>query len=180
MRQNRNDEISLYVDAYKNDGYRMGLRRQKDVIHILSTLPKTSLLDVGTGRGETLDIAEIKGFKMVMGTEVVEYLLNKRVVYAQSVSLPFDDNSFDTVTCFDVMEHLVEDDLMPTIKEFVRVAISSVIVSCSEHPSVYDGVDLHISARPKDQWMALIKKASGCHVECIGTAGKSAAFRIWI
>jgi 2-polyprenyl-3-methyl-5-hydroxy-6-metoxy-1,4-benzoquinol methylase len=180
MRKNRNDEIDLYVEAYKDEGYKMGVRRTLDVYKILSGLPKTSLLDVGTGRGETLDMATGKGFKHVMGTEVVEYLTNERVVYAQSIDLPFDDNSFDTVTCFDVMEHLIEEDLVPTIKEFCRVAISSVIVSCSEEPSVYDGVDLHISSRPKDQWLNLIKAASGCHVECIGTAGKSPAFRIWI
>ena len=181
MRANRNDEIDLYVKAYKDDGYCMGHRRLMDVKRIIGTIPKTSLLDVGTGRGETLDMALAAGLEHVMGTEVVKYLTNDRVVYAQSVALPFDDGSFDTVTCFDVMEHLVESDLIPTLREFVRVARDSVIVSCSEEPSVYDGVDLHISARPMSDWLDLLQEAAPeLAIAPIGRAGKSPAWRIWL
>ena len=97
-----------------------------------------------------------------MGTEVVPYLLRLPViVFAHGHSLPFSEGEFDHVTCFDVLEHLLEEDLVPTLKEMQRVARVSVTASACPRSHIYKGVELHISARPMEDWDALIKEAWG-------------------
>ena len=157
----------------------MGVRRKADVLRILSGLDKTSIIDIGTGRGETLSMADALGFERIAGTEVVPDLCTGRVVYAKSIKLPFDDSCSDYVTCFDVLEHLIEADLIPTIQEMYRVCSKAIIFSASERPSVYDGVELHISKRPKREWVKLFQKALPERViKDIGTAGASPCFRV--
>lgn len=175
----RIEEAGVYVGEYTNPSYRMGQQRQDDVQRILKSLKPGSLLDVGTGRGETLDFAAGLGFWSLTGTETVPSLLSEKVVHAYSVDLPFPDKSYDIVTCFDVMEHLIEEDLVPTIKEFCRVAKSRILLSCSEISSSQwgGGRDLHISKRSAYAWMSLIVSAAeGWLVEQRGTAGGSPVF----
>lgn len=173
----RESEIKLYIKEYESPRYRMGDRRKSDVYKKLSVLtPKTSLLDVSTGRGETLLIADDLGFDLAMGTEIVPDLIGERVVKAYAHELPFADGSFDWVTCFDVLEHLTEPDIVPALSEMWRVARLGVIVSASERPSVFGGRDLHISKRPAVKWQSLIKSVWGnCHRD--GVAGGSPCFK---
>jgi hypothetical protein len=58
------------------------------------------------------------------------------------------------------------------------VAKISVTVSASETPSIYRGRDLHISRRPKAQWLEIIRECWGPGAVCIGTAGRSPAFQV--
>jgi ubiquinone/menaquinone biosynthesis C-methylase UbiE len=178
VRDNRDEEIARYVEHYKSPKYGMGQRRQADVQRILQDLRRGSLLDVSTGRGETLRFAKSLGFSPVQGTEVVPELLNDEVVFAQAHSLPFPDNSFDHVTCFDVLEHLVEADIRPALQEMYRVARISVTVSASERPSVFGDVDLHISKRPAPEWHRLIRDCWDKNTKRIGKAGGSPAFQV--
>lgn len=168
----------MYVKEYATPKYGMGDRRQHDVRRILSGLGGGSLLDVSTGRGETLRFARELGFSEAKGTEVVPELLNDHVVFSYAHELPFEDGSFDHVTCFDVLEHLVEDDIRPALLEMYRVARKTVIVSASERPSVFNGVDLHISRRPKADWLKLIRECWGQEAAECGVAGGSPAFRV--
>jgi len=152
----REFEAQKYAVAYRNSDYRMGKTRKLDVHRILAGLVPGTLLDVGTGRGETLTIARGYGHD-VHGTEVVPYLLKPPVIqYAQAHALPFPDASFDHVTCFDVLEHLLAEDLPGALKELHRVARRTVTVSACDRSHVYNGVELHVSARPMDDWHGLI------------------------
>jgi ubiquinone/menaquinone biosynthesis C-methylase UbiE len=160
----REGEIAVYRAAYESPNYGMGARRQASVESILVGLAPLggSLLDVSTGRSETLELAESAGFKPVMGTEVVDSLLQEgRVVYAEAHNLPFEDGQFDHVTCFDVLEHLLPDDVELAVRELRRVARKTVTVSASERSSVIDGLELHISRRPAAEWEALIRRCWG-------------------
>jgi ubiquinone/menaquinone biosynthesis C-methylase UbiE len=174
----RDGEIEHYVEAYKSRNYGMGPKRRQDVSRILNELRRGSILDVGTGRGETLNFAKSLGFEPVQGTEVVPELIGGEVVFAQAHSLPFEDNSFDHVTCFDVLEHLVEDDIIPALKEMYRVSKSTVTVSASERSSVFGGVDLHISKRPAAEWHRLIRDCWDKNTKRHGKAGGSPCFQV--
>lgn len=181
----RDDEIAEYVRQYATGNYGMGPRRRADVQRILSELPPSTLLDVSTGRGEALRMARAAGHFFVRGTEVVPELLKNDVVFAQAHSLPFPDASFGHVTCFDVMEHLVEEDIEPALREMRRVARRTCTVSASSRPSIFrsaDGTerDLHISKRPAAQWEALFKKVWGPHVRFIGKCGGSGCWQLTI
>jgi SAM-dependent methyltransferase len=179
----REEEIQVYEKAYQSRSYRMGGRRMAHVQDILRDLVTRhgegkSLLDVGTGRHETLTFAGVYGMKGCMGTEVVRSLLvDGLVVYAEAHHLPFEDGSFDHVTCFDVLEHLIEDDIRPALREMYRVARITCTVSASEQSSIHNGRELHISRRPKAQWLTLIQECWPGAV-CIGNAGASPAFQV--
>lgn len=177
---NRESEAALYEQDYESDWYGMGPERKRDVLSLLSEHSCDSLLDVGAGRGEAMAMAELLcGFSKVMGTEAIDSLCNENVIKAYSVDLPFPDDSFEIVTCFDVLEHLIEDDLIPSVREFVRVSSHKVIVSAADFPFFYNGREQHISKRPASEWEELIKSAvPSCKVERCGTAGASPAWLI--
>lgn len=96
-------------------------------------------------------MARDAGHSPVMGTEAVEYLCAKDrgVVHALAHALPFPDASFDTVTMFDVMEHLLPEDTAATCKELRRVARRRVLLTIHNGPCRFggDGKDLHINRR---------------------------------
>lgn len=178
MQPTRNGEIEAYVDAYLSPTYRMGVRRRASVQALVGRLPRGSLLDVGTGRAETLAFAKAAGHGPVMGTEVVPALLGDDVVYAEAHALPFADGSWDHVTCFDVLEHLIEADLEPALREMLRVARRTVTVSASERSDIREGRELHISKRPAAEWLALLVRCWGRGVRPIGSAGASPCFQV--
>lgn len=175
----RKFEIDAYREAYKDPHYGMGVRRRAHVKAMLAKLERGSLLDVATGRGECLKFARELGFsEPIIGTEVVDDLLDVDVVFARAHDLPFEDGSFDVVTCFDVLEHLIEDDIRPCLREMYRVARRTCIVSASERPGKWrGGRDLHISRRPAAEWAELI---ADCWPGMVGfgSAGASPCFRV--
>ncbi len=94
-----------------------------------------TILDAGCRTMELKSL--LKNFHKYYGSDleasegVLKINLNDR--------LPYDDNSFDIVTCLDVLEHL--DNPHQALKELVRVAKYSVFISL---PNMY-----HISFRSR-------------------------------
>lgn len=161
MNPAREAEYAKYDAAYRRDSYRMGQERYRRVQAVLRDLPfRGTLLDVGTGRGETLDIAEALGYD-AQGTEVVEYLLTDRVRYAEAHALPFDDDAFELVTCFDVLEHLVPQDTQQVLHELRRVARRALILSIGAYSHQENGVEYHINARTPEGWRFMIQATYG-------------------
>lgn len=151
----RETEIARYDACYRDPKYRMGKKRLLRAEEILRELPtRGDLLDVGAGRGELREAAERAGFYYA-GIDPVPYLASARVYTAIATDLPFANASFEVVCCLDVLEHLVEEDIRPALREMRRVSRGTVFLTASETPSFYgapDGKDLHISKRPLAQW----------------------------
>lgn len=157
----RQVEHAKYFRCYGElPNYRMGDLRKADAVKDLEALPvRGSYLDVSTGRGEMLNHAEALGFSPVMGTEVVPGLLvGGRVVHGEAHALPFNAKSFDVVTMFDVIEHLIPGDDEAGCRELHRVARKHILLTANNKPSVYDGEDLHINKRPYQEWDSLFRK----------------------
>jgi SAM-dependent methyltransferase len=157
------EEAKKYIDAYKDPHYRMSAHRRAMIRDIIGLTPGKSLLDVGTGHGETLREAQEQG-KLAKGTETVPVLLNENVVYALLPNLPFGDDEFDIVTSFEVLEHLLPADVVPALQELARVAKSWVVVSVCTQADVVGGVNLHPSARSEEEWHATFREAFGADV----------------
>jgi SAM-dependent methyltransferase len=174
----RDAEIAIYSKCYQSKAYAMGARRRASVQAMIASLAPGSLLDIGCGRGESLGFAQAAGHTRVMGTEVVPGLLNKNVVYAEAHQLPFFSGEFDHVTCWDVLEHLTEADIRPALVEMMRVASRTVTVSASERSDIREGRELHISRRPKTEWLRIIRECWGPAAQCIGAAGASPMFQV--
>jgi len=158
----RDSEIEKYVTAYGSPGYKMGRKRrsftESSFAEMVRDCGPCTYLDVGCGRGEMLRYASSLGLD-AYGTEIVPSLLVPgRVKHAYAHSLPFEDDSFDYVTSFDVMEHLVPGDDKLALEEMRRVARKGVMVSLSNLPSrcKLTGANLHINIRSYSSWNRLI------------------------
>lgn len=168
-------EVSRYETAYRNPAYRLGDRRRAHIADHLARTPRGSLLDVSTGRGEVLGMAETLGHSPVQGTEAVGFLCDGvRVVHALAHALPFADQSFDTVTMFDVMEHLLRADTAVVCRELRRVARARVLLTVHNGPSKFggDGRDLHINRRDSyEVWHVELAEHFGLPVARHGSQG---------
>lgn len=154
-------EIVKYERAYQNPKYRMKGERRVDAVNCLRALPaRGSYLDVSCGQGDMLCEAETLGFSPVQGTEIVPALIDgKRVVRALVHDLPFEGASFDVVTMFDVIEHLVSGDDELACKELGRVARKHILLTANNRPSFNkQGDDLHINIRPYEAWDELFRQ----------------------
>ena len=174
-------ERDKYVDAYNNPSYGMGAARFRASSSALADLPlRSTLLDVGCGRGEMLDFAHRLGFE-VRGCEVVPALIdNQRVIFGEAHALPFGADSFDVVTLWDVIEHLRPDDTAQVLAELARVARKHVLITAANYSSRAHpgGPELHINRRDYDVWDGIFRHAfagalvnwlpptPGCRSEC--------------
>jgi len=155
--ERRDREKNKYFECYNLQTYRMGADRHDRARRCLASIKgPESYLDVGCGRGEMLDDARKLGFNAVIGVEVVDYLVNEDqgVVKGEAYNLPFTDGSFQVVSLFDVIEHLLPDDAEPTCRERERVAYQKSLITANNRPSVDRGVELHINRLPYDEWDA--------------------------
>lgn len=157
----RTREHEKYARCYTQGNYRMGGARMNDAVDSLKALPcRGRYLDVACGRGEMLNFAMYHGFSNVHGTEIVPELIDgDRVVLAVVHALPFPDNSFDVVTMFDVIEHLIPGDDELACRELARVAKSHILVAANNRKSQNRAGDvLHINIRPYEEWDRLFRE----------------------
>lgn len=154
----REREFAKYRTAYSRPNYKMGERRKMDAQADLRALPaRGNYLDVSCGKGEMLDFARSIGFAEVRGTEIVPALIDgERIVRAEVHALPFADKSFDVVSMFDVIEHLIPGDDLAACRELRRVARAHILITANNHKSFnHKGDDLHINRRPYPEWHKL-------------------------
>lgn len=164
----RRAEFAKYHVAYEAEGYRPRQARLDMQAAIVAETPgRKGFLDIGTGHGDMLVEAEKLGFSPVRGTEILPALLNDRVFYAEAHALPFAKDTFDAVTAFEVIEHLLPGDDEALCREMGRVARRRVIIGANNGPSFApDGSDLHPNRRPFDEWDRLFREwFSGWSVE---------------
>jgi SAM-dependent methyltransferase len=113
--------LSNDEDHWWYRGRRRVLRAQLDRLPLA---PDARLLDAGCGSGRTLD--ELARYGRVSGVDLSPEAVgaarrrgHEDVQVAQVEDLPFDDATFDAVTCLDVVEHTPDD--RATLAELRRV-----------------------------------------------------------
>lgn len=123
----------------------------------------SKVLDVGCGRGESIGIGSKLGIQ-VTGAEVVPKLCadSSVTLVPGAHDLPFKDNSFDALSCLDVLEHIPEQDVDLVFKELARVAPGAVI-GISRRESAWRRDEkpfvLHITVKSEQWWMEKLAKA---------------------
>jgi SAM-dependent methyltransferase len=108
--------------------------------------PQARILDAGCGSGRTLD--ELARYGRAHGVELNPLGLaaarsrGHEVEQAAVEAIPFEDASFDLVTCLDVIEHT--DDDVAALRELRRVARPGgrLVVSVPAHPRLWSQHDV--------------------------------------
>lgn len=137
-------------------------RFHRSILAKIADLAPQTFLDAGCGEGFVAELLlkqmpglELTGFDF--NPDAVEIAKTKNpgatFITASIFDLPFDDNSFDVVGCFEVLEHLVNPE--QALKELTRVASKAVIVSVPHEPffcysNVARGKNLDIRPRGSD------------------------------
>ena len=157
------DELWKYEIAYSTlANYRMGPLR-KEIMHqdIQTMIPGHTYLDLGCGRGETIEAALGHGVD-AFGTEIVRALCGERIIEADIEDLPHADKSFDYVSCYDVLEHLTPGTEQGALDEMFRVCRGHLFITTNDKPSrLPTGEDLHVNKRKREVWEADLRRRLG-------------------
>lgn len=126
-------------------------------IALLEKWQAKSVLDVGCGFNEFSKAVSAK-----MGIEAVgvDFACPGADIVCPASKLPFQDGQFDVVTSFDMLEHLLPDEVDATLDEMRRVS-SRFIVSIAYVDSVnkWNGKTLHPTVRPEHWWITRLIRA---------------------
>lgn len=101
---------------------------------------------------ETIATQPLNALEIGIGNGVVVYMLRNAGVKATTVdfdpslnpdfladvtNLPFENNSFDTVLCFEVLEHLPYENFQNALKELFRISSKYVLLSLPDSRKVW-------------------------------------------
>ena len=157
-------EISCERDKYlwiygKNGSRSYGKRNHGQFAYsIVKEYAPKSLLDVGCGKGQFVEWAKNEGINAIGLDFASGY-----GIQADLLDMPFSDNSFDIVTAFDVLEHLLPETLEQGLSEMFRVARQWWVISIGYGQSkikIPDGnMKLHpIATKDKNWWIPRLSK----------------------
>lgn len=147
-----------------------GFKAVLEHAHRLTRLSGRSL-DVGCGAGFVVELLRrppfwFDAFGVDVSPESVAVSGQRngedRVTLTDGKTLPHDDDRFDLVTCFDVLEHLDEGDVPGFCGELRRVCRPGGLVMCSvalREAAAIDqhGDNLHRTVRPFDWWVPFVQ-----------------------
>ena len=160
-------ERAKYESCYNHPSldYHMGGARMNDAVADVKWAIEQqgckSYLDVGCGCAEMLDHAMTFGFDEARGTDIVDVLCKDARVDKLHVHElhRINDQRFDFVTSFDVIEHLIPGDDELLLVEMSRIARRGMAITANNRPSVdpHTQNDLHINKRHYDEWDRIIR-----------------------
>jgi SAM-dependent methyltransferase len=126
--------------------YRGRRRVLRAVLDRLALPPAASVLDAGCGSGRTLDelrrYGETHGLELnPLGVAAARSRGHHDVREGPLEAIPFEDSSFDLVTCLDVIEHT--DDDVVSLRELRRVTRPGgwLVVTVPAHPALWSRHD---------------------------------------
>jgi SAM-dependent methyltransferase len=160
--------------------------------------PGGDLLDVGVGAGQFLNMLARSGkFGSVVGidkarfTKYTEFEPNMSKSDGDIANLQFEDDSFDVVTCMEVLEHIPPEVFVAGLAELRRVCRGQLIMSvpfCEPEPiskthmrrfEAADILELFPDAgytlldRPRMPWMIMEERFDGTTPGPAATAGST-------
>ena len=156
-----------YNKAENSPGFQIAVRNSESLKMLLGRT-----LDVGCGVGFVVGhlanpMYRFHPFGVDISAEAINrarqrlaYIphVNSRLQVIEDQTLPFEDNFFSVVTCFDVLEHLDPSEIDATLAEISRVLRPSGLfigsASCRKAGTIDKfGDNLHRTVRSPDWWI---------------------------
>lgn len=133
----RGDEANLQDGSvYFRDSYDSKARfcSYWHQIHEILALRPQSVLEIGIGNGFVSDYLRKRGYSVT--TVDIDEQLNPDYV-GSVLSLPFEDESFDVVACFEVLEHIPYESFSQALREMHRVSRANAVLSIPDSSRAY-------------------------------------------
>ena len=124
MAQNQSHMREIYRNI-KYDNWRRFIRYWSQIQEILKLNPR-KVLEVGKGNGFVSDYLKKRGIALT--TLDCDQTLEPDIL-GDIRKLPFQDNQFDVVSCYEVLEHLPFSEFNNALKELHRVSSRYVLLS---------------------------------------------------
>jgi SAM-dependent methyltransferase len=155
-------EIDKYNFIYSNpDQYRGYGKTNHGLgsLDLIKSNPPKSLLDVGCGFNNFCQIIKSKFNINAIG---IDFACKEADIVCSALNLPFDNKFFDLITSFDMLEHLLPEEVPACLKELSRVS-NRFIFSICYRPSVITcfGENLHPTVKNENWWINEITLAGG-------------------
>ena len=146
---------------------RLGSYFQQTARHIVDLFKPERTLDVGCAKGflvKALDELGVDAYGIDPSVYAVSNAhpdVGDKINLDSAQSIPYPDNTFDVVTCLDVMGHVPLKEVTKTLKELLRVSKEWVIIRVVTHEVEGDIGSSHETIRDRDWWVEKIEKAGG-------------------
>lgn len=134
---------------------------------VANKMATKSVLDVGCGGNEfKQEVLKLNPAIRVVG---LDFSCPFADVICSAEKMPFKDKEFDVLTAFDMLEHILPDQVDDILNEFARVS-NRFIFSISYVPSVntFKGENLHPTVHSENWWIMQIMKAGGSSIQKYG------------
>jgi hypothetical protein len=153
----------IYDKEYfvQREGYMLNPWRFMSYAAICMDIGAKKIVDVGCGLNYLVKI--LNGLDKRLGVQAwgVDFSTDSNAdIIADATDLNmFEDNSMDLVITTDLMEHLSEEDVHRSIREFDRVAPMQAHFICHADMHSATDDDYHLTLKPKDWWLATFSAA---------------------
>jgi ubiquinone/menaquinone biosynthesis C-methylase UbiE len=158
-----NPEKELYDNIYSKPSrfveYGHSNHGKRYLNLLLEHQPK-SWLDVGCGYNEL--IKEVRKNKFIEDSWGIDFSCPGADQNCDILELPFPDKRWDFITAFDVMEHLLPEQVPIGLKEMVRVSKRfAFTIAFKKAGMEIDGKNAHPTVWPAETWTEEIEKVGG-------------------
>lgn len=116
-----------------------------------------TILDIGCGRGESIDTAESMG-RACVGVDIINAHPKSLVIAGLPSLAELDGRTFGLVTSLDVLEHLPERDVVASLRTIAAVCENVALFSISMRSSVRNGIELHLTMKPRQWWLGHLRR----------------------
>ncbi len=145
--------MSFEADYYEAPGFwsdgiiedAANLKRLEETVALVPAGTR-SMIDVGCGNGVFARLLKrrmpvLKLTCVDRSATALEHVEADAKMRCEVVDLPFDDRTFDCVSCLEVIEHLTVNDYVKALSELTRVSKGIVIISVPYKERIGDNVD---------------------------------------
>lgn len=164
-------ERAKYEGIFKAGGHYKGYGHSNHgkgaLKHVVDIMKSASVVDIGCGWNEFTKMVKEKNPKIV--TSGVDFACPGADIVCSAENLPFEDKQWDTLTAFDMLEHILEEQAVPILREFARVS-KRFVFSISYVPSVikWKEENLHPCVHSEDWWIMKIMHVGGENIKKVG------------